>query len=142
MVTWLGHGRRHLAEYAGWLAYTKHRTAGQHATADAFARLAYLAGARDPRLAAAYARLLAAPGDETALLRGIEVCTQALEARAGSTDDGWAALGAKRSQLAGLVERQRATVGIDADGNTVYVRRHHPEEPRRAPRPRRFAVER
>lgn len=141
VVSWFAQDRPRLAEYTAWLTYLLHRNAGQVATSDTFAQLAYNAGLRDPRLTAAYARLLAAPGDERALLRGIDTCTDALSARQGSTDDGWTALGAKRSQLAGLLERQRATVGIDADGNTVFIRRHHPEEPRRAPRRRRFALD-
>jgi hypothetical protein len=100
-----------------------------------------LAGARDPRLVAAYVTLVAAPGDEGALQRGIDLCDEALLSRGGSTDDGWVALGAKRSQLAGRLARIRATAGIDEHGNAVFIRRHHPDDPRRSPRHRGFDLD-
>jgi hypothetical protein len=76
-----------------------------------------------------------------ALRRAAEVCDEALLSRDGSTFDGWTELGAKRGQLLGRIERRRAgsAVKLDADGNSIPVRRHHPEQPRRT-RPRRFAL--
>jgi hypothetical protein len=104
-------------------------------------RLAWKAGCRDPRLVAANANLLAAPGDEAALRRPADACDEALLSRDGSTFDGWTELGAKRAQLLGRLERRRAgaAVKLDDDGNPVPVRRHHPETPRRT-RPRRIAL--
>jgi hypothetical protein len=90
---------------------------------------------------AAYVILVAAPGDESALQRSIDLCYEALLSRGGSTDEGWVALRAKRSQLAGRLARIRATAGIDEDGNTIFIRRHHPDDPRRSPRRRRFALD-
>jgi hypothetical protein len=59
---------------------------------------------------------------------------------ARSTSGRWLA-SAKRAQLLGRLEgrRLRPSGELDEDGNPVPVRRHHPEEPRRA-RPRRFAL--
>jgi hypothetical protein len=110
--------------------------------AQSFARLAYLAGTREPQLVAAYATRLAAAGGETDLRRAIDVCDEALLSRGGSTFEGWAELGAKRAQLLGRLERLRArpTDQLDEDGNPIPVRRHHPEAPRRT-RPRRFQVQ-
>lgn len=102
---------------------------------------AWKAGCREPRLVAAYANLLAAPGDEAALSRAADVCDEALLSRDGSTFDGWTELGAKRAQLLGRLERRRAgsAVKLDEDGNPIPVRRHHPDTARRT-RPRRFAL--
>jgi hypothetical protein len=89
---------------------------------------------------AAYANLLAAPGDETALRRAADVCAEALS-RDGSTFDGWIELGAKHAQLLGRPEhrRLRPSGELDDDGSPVAVRRHHPETPRRT-RPRRLTL--
>src|SRR4051795_13236316 len=112
--------------------HERHRAGGQEAAAQTFAHLAWKAGCREPRLAA-YANLLAAPGDETALRRAADVCDEALLSRDGSTFDGWTELGAKRVQLLGRLERRRLRPSgeLDEDGNPVPVRRHHPETPRR-----------
>lgn len=120
--------------------HERHRAGGQEAAAQTFAHLAWKAGCREPRLAA-YANLLAAPGDETALRRAADVCDEALLSRDGSTFDGWTELGAKRAQLLGRLERRRLRPSgeLDEDGNPVPVRRHHPETPRRT-RPRRFGL--
>lgn len=141
VTTWLKAGRRQLAEATAWVVHERHRAAGQEVAAQTFAHLAWKAGCREPRLVAAYANLLAAPGDETALRRAADVCDEALLSRDGSTFDGWAELGAKRGQLLGRLERRRLRPSgeLDEDGNPVPVRRHHPEEPRRT-RPRRFAL--
>lgn len=142
LTTWLGKDRRLLAEAAGWLVHQQHRAGGQEVAAQTFARLAYLAGSREPRLMAAYANLLAAPGSETDLRRAVDACDEALLSRGGSTFDGWAELGAKRAHLLGRLERLRVRPSdqLDEDGNPIPTRRHHPEQPRRS-RPRRFAVE-
>jgi hypothetical protein len=111
------------------------------ATAEMFARYAWEAKASEPRLAAAYASLLARPGSEDALQRGIDLCDEAFLSRQSSTDDAWTELAAKRAQLVGQLSRLRAlnTTDLDADGNPVRRRRHHPEQPRRV-RQRRFVV--
>ena len=121
--------------------HQQHRGAGQDVAAQSFARLAYLAGAREPRLMAAYASLLAAPGSEADLRRAVDACDEALLSRGGSTFEGWTELGAKRGQLLGRLERLRVrpTDQLDEDGNPIPLRRHHPDVPRRT-RARRFAV--
>jgi DNA polymerase III epsilon subunit-like protein len=141
LTTWLGKDRRLLTEAAAWLVHQQHRAAGQDVAAQSFARLAYVAGAREPRLMAAYANLLAAPGSEADLHRAVDACDEALLSRGGSTFEGWTELGAKRGQLLGRLERLRVrpTDQLDEDGNPIPVRRHHPEAPRRT-RPRRFQV--
>jgi hypothetical protein len=103
--------------------------------------MAWNAGCREPRLAAAYANLLATPGDEAALGPAAETCAEALLSCDGSTFDGWTELGAKHAQLLGRLERRRTgtAVKLDEDNNPVPVRRHHPDTPRRT-RPRRFAL--
>ena len=100
VTTWLKADRRLLAEATAWVVHERHRAGGQEVAAQTFADLAWKAGCREPRLAAAYANLLAAPGDETALRRAADVCDEALLSRDGSTFDGWTELGAKRGQLA------------------------------------------
>lgn len=139
-TTWLAAGRRELAEASAWLVYEEHRHAGQLETAAMFARYAFLAGAREPRLAAAYASLLAAPGSLDALQRGIDTCDETFLSRQGSTDDGWAELASRRGQLLGRASRlrDRTSGQLDADGNPVPLRRHHPLVPHRT-RARRFA---
>lgn len=66
----------------------EHRTAGQATHAETFARYAYVAGATEPRLVAAYATLLAAPGSIEALERAVNLC-EAFLSRNGSTDGAW-----------------------------------------------------
>jgi hypothetical protein len=141
LTIWLTAKRRLLTEATACLVHQEHRAAGQPASADMFARYAHQAGARDPRLVAAYANLLAAPGDARALQRAIDTCDEAFLSRRGSTDDAWTELGAKRGQLLGRLSRaQGHTTGqIDDNGNPVLARRHHPAEPHRR-RSRRFAL--
>ncbi|WP_198588210.1 3'-5' exonuclease [Geodermatophilus chilensis] len=141
LSTWLKDGRRLLAEATAWVVHARHRAAGQDVSAQSFARLAWKAGCREPRLAAAYANLLATPGDEAALRRAVEICDEALLSRGGSTFDGWTELGAKRAQLLGRLERRRVRHSgeLDEDGNPIPARRHHPGAPQRS-RPRRFAL--
>lgn len=141
LTTWLSANRRLLAGAVAWRVYQEHREAGQVAAAELFARYAYVASAVEPRLAAAYANLLAAPGSIEALERGINLCGEALLYRNGSTHDGWTQLAAKRGQLLGRLTRLRGrpSGALDEDGNPIPVRRHHPEDPQRS-RGRRFAV--
>lgn len=118
LATWLGKDRRLLAEASGWLVHQQHRAGGNEVAAQTFARLAYVAGSREPRLMAAYANLLAAPGGETDLRRAVDACEEALLSRGGSTFEGWAELGAKRAQLLGRLERLRVRPSdqLDEDG--------------------------
>jgi DNA polymerase III epsilon subunit-like protein len=141
LTTWLGARRRLLAEAAAWLVYQEHRATGQLASAEMFARYAHVAGAREPRLVAAYANLLAAPGSVDALERAISTCDEAYLSRSGSTAEGWTQLAAKRGQLLGRLTRLRLRPSgeLDDDGNPIPVRRHHPAEPRRT-RALRFVV--
>ncbi|MDO8120339.1 3'-5' exonuclease [Isoptericola sp. b490] len=140
LTTWLKTkaNRQFLAEATARLVYDEHRAAGQLETAEMFARYAFQAGTRDPLLTAAYANLLASPGNLEALTRAIDVCTQSLDTRAGNTDDAWRLLAAKRSQLRGRAARlrDRPSGQIDADGNPIPKRRHHPTNPRRTRAPR------
>lgn len=137
-TTWLKVGRPLLAEATARIVYDEHRATGHEETAAMFARYAWLAGGRDPRLAAAYATLLATPGDLVALQRAIDTCSEASGSRSGSTDDAWAELGAKRAQLQGRAARlhDRHTGDLDADGNPVPVRRHVSTHRRRTRAPR------
>lgn len=141
-TTWLSAGRARLAEATAWLVYEEHRAAGQEASAQTFARYVHLAGGRQPRLVAAYATLLAAPGSDAALERAITTCDEALADWAGNTADGWPELRAKRGQLAGRLTRLRGRLSteLDEDGNPVPVRRHHPAQPQRV-RGRRFSAD-
>jgi hypothetical protein len=83
-----------VASGRSWVVHERHRTGGQEVSAQTFAQLAWKAGCREPRLVAAYANLLAAPGDEAALRRAADACEEALQSRDGSTFDGWTELGA------------------------------------------------
>jgi hypothetical protein len=141
LTTWLRARRRLLAEATAWVVYQEHRAAGQLTSAEMFARYAHIAGTREPRLVAAYASLLAAPGSVDALERAISTCDEAFLSRSGSTAEGWTQLAAKRGQLLGRLSRLRTrpTGELDEDGNPIPVRRHHPAEPRRT-RGRRFVV--
>jgi hypothetical protein len=106
-----------------------------------FARYAYVAGAPEPRLVAAYASLLAAPGSVDALERAISTCDEAFLSRSGSTAEGWTQLAAERGQLLGRLSRLRLRPSGELDGNDnpIPVRRHHPAQARRT-RGRRFVV--
>jgi hypothetical protein len=130
-----------VASGRSWVVHERHRTGGQEVSAQTVTQPAWKAGDREPRLVAAYANLLAAPGDEAGLRRAADACEEALQSRDGSTFDGWTELGAERAQLLGRLERRRAgsAVELDEDGKPVPVRRNPPEEPRRT-RPRRFAL--
>lgn len=102
---------------------------------------ANLAGAREPRLLAAYANLLATLSGEADLRRAIEAFEKALLSGGGSTFEGGAELGAKRAQLLHPLERlrERPSDDLDEEGNPIPTRRHHPEAPRRT-RPYGFSV--
>lgn len=140
-ATWRRDGRHRLADYTAWLAWTYWHHADQPSTAATVARLAWEAGCRDPRLVNVYAGLLAASGTTAALDQAISACDHALAGRGGDTDGGWRQVAIRRSQLAGRrAQRTTRITGVDADGNPVHARRHHPQQPRRL-RPRRFKLE-
>lgn len=139
--TWRKEGREHLADHTAWLVYQHWRQVGQYARADLLAYYAWAAGGRDPRLVAAYVRLVASRGGEKSLRDAADFAAIALMSCEGSTDDGWQALAVQRAKHLGAATRLagRPSAEFDEDGKAIPVRRHHPQVPRRS-RPRRFTV--
>ena len=142
-TTWHAKGDGQLADCAAWLVHEYWQSTGQSVRAELLARYAWLAGGRDPRLSAVHARNTAAPGSAAHLQRGIDICEEALQSCAGSTDDGWRDLQATRGRLAGQLSRRtfKPSGQVDSAGNPIPVRRHHPGTPERTRRTR-FAVDR
>lgn len=138
--TWTASGVDHRIVDAALLLCVRHwHTSGHPARADQTAQLAWKAGCRHPDVTDRYAGRLAAPGTTSDLDAAIAVCDEALRSRSDSTHEGWRRLLSRRAQLAG--RRQRAIIryssDLDADGNPIPLRRHHPTRPRRT-RPGRF----
>jgi DNA polymerase III epsilon subunit-like protein len=133
-------GRELLADHLAWLVTDELHRRGQVDLAAELSSHLHRRGCRDPRLVARVAGRSALPGTKGALERGIAVCDDALATRADSSDDGWQVLLSRRSQLLGRLARLRAAIDVDEDGNDIYKRRHHPEDPVRPPRVRRFSL--
>ena len=140
--TWREKKLTRLADYAAWLVHQHWVTNGQPNRAELVARHAWKAGGRDPRLVAAYARRVAAPGSVERLTQARDICDETFLERRGSTDDGWAELRAARNRIAGQLARRRpkTTGAVDANGKAIPVRRHHPDQPERTRRAR-FALD-
>lgn len=138
--TWREQKLTRLADHAAWLVHQHWIADGQANRAELVARYAWQAGGRDPRLVAAHARRVAGPGSLDRLRQARDICDETLLGCLGSTDDGWTELRATRNRIAGnLARRPRFTGDLDADGNPIPVRRHHPDSPKRTRR-RRFAL--
>lgn len=121
------------AAYAVWTVVEWHSAAGRRDEADAVAKLALTYGYRDPReMNWHLSRLSGArrPGD---IATALTICDTVLASRHGSTDHGWLLITSRRANLAGIADRASAATQtvLDADGNPVRKRRHHPENPPR-----------
>lgn len=146
--SWDGHRRLHQLVRQGRPEHRRHRRRlvhhhwrriGQATRAEQVAQLAYNTGCRYPDVVDAYAGQVAAAGSVADLRTALAACKRTLRARRGNTHDAWNRLQARTRQLAGQLERLRTRPSgrIDADGNPIPLRRHHPTNPRRS-RPRRF----
>ena len=138
--TWARAGHRALADEGAWRVYQYWHAAGQPARATQLAGYAWNAACGHPRIADAHAAAIAAPGRGADLAAAEHVCTTALATRDGSTAPGWRVLATR----AGIIAAHRARMAslaatvLDANGNPVPRRRHHPIQPKRA-RVLRFA---
>jgi DNA polymerase III epsilon subunit-like protein len=128
-----------LADAALRLVHRHWRNVGQQDVAALLAEQAWAAGCRDPEIAEAYALALAAAGRLTDLDAAISVCQAVLAGQNGSTDEAWRSIAITASQLGGRRHRLvfRPSGKVDADGNPIPIRRHHPAVPKRS-RPPRF----
>lgn len=139
-TSWLARGvDRRVCDAALWVCVERWRDVAMFKRAEQVVELGCHAGSRHPGLADAYAGQLAAGGPLGNLERALEICDQALETAEGSTHPGWGRLRSRRNQLAGRRQRllARPSGEVDADGNPIPARRHHPSTPRRT-RPARF----
>lgn len=138
-TNWCAKGAQAIADPAVIICIDHWRRIGQATRAEQVAQLAYDAGCRHPDVVDAYAGQVAAAGSVTDLRTALAACKFALRARRGSTHDAWNRLQARSHQLAGQLERLRTRPSgrLDANGNPIPLRRHHPTNPRRV-RPRRF----
>ena len=111
---------------------------GQIVRADQLAQLAWDAGCRDPEIVEAHAVSVARGGREIDLRNAVSVCDETLALRGDNTDDAWRSLAIRRARVAGQLERRRVryTGRVDADGEPIPVRRHHPAAPHRHRMPR------
>lgn len=91
-------GSRLLVDATAQVVHERHRAAGRGGDRADVRPTGPKASCREPRLAAVYANLLAAPGDGAALRQATDVCDEALLFCDGGTFDGWTELGAKRAQ--------------------------------------------
>jgi hypothetical protein len=139
-TSWCANGARTIADTAVAICIDHWRAIGQATRAEQVAQLAWNAGCRHPDVVDAYAGHVAAAGTRTDLRTALAACKLALRARHDSTHEAWNRLQARSRQLAGQLERLRVRPSgqVDADGNPIPRRRHHPATPRRS-RSRRFA---
>lgn len=110
---------------------------GQADQAARLTREAIAAGCANPDVIEAPVADMARPGTPEALATAIAASDAALERRDGNTDEAWRLPDARRTQLRSQAARFRVRYKdrLDADGNLVPKRRHHPVVPlRRAPR--------
>lgn len=128
-----------VCDAALWLCVEHWREVEMYKRAEQVIELGWHAGSRHPDLADAYAGQLAAAGRIANLDRALQVCDEALGTADGSTHPGWGRLRSRRNQLAGRRQRHlvRPSGQVDADGDPIPARRHHPTKPRRT-RPPRF----
>jgi DNA polymerase III epsilon subunit-like protein len=137
---WTRTGHQALADEAVWFVYEFWRDNGQPARATQLAGYAWRAGCRHPRIAEAHAAAVAAPGRAPDLAAAEAVCATALATRSNCTAPGWRVLATRADLIAGRQARlaSLAVTVLDANGNPVPRRRHHPATPKRR-RPLRFA---
>lgn len=124
---------RSLADVALRLAYRYWAEHDRSAKAIALARLALETGCLDPEIAGAYAHVLATGGR---LEMGRALCDRVLATRHNSTDPAWTGLEMERTAIEGRLDRLQVRYTTDAAGNSIPVRRHHPEFPHRTRTPR------
>ena len=138
--TWVEDGRQPIADTAAWLAYEWWMDNNQTEAAAAVAGLAWEIGAVHPRLVEAHLSAVAGGGRPADLTAAIAIADSALATtpQAGPPEY-WRSLRARRTLLAGQLARgtARPSLVMDADGNPLPVRRHHPVNARRT-RPPRF----
>ncbi len=142
-TTWLDRGiDRRVCDEALWVCVEHWRAVEMFKRAEQVIELGWHAGSRHPDIADAYAGQLAAGGRLANLDRALEICDEALETAGGSTHPGFGRLRSRRNQLAGRRQRLlvRPSGEVDADGNPIPARRHHPAKPRRTRPPRFLSV--
>lgn len=137
---WTKDGRGPLADAALWRCFEWWTDNNQSGSAALLAQVSWNAGCRHPRITDAYIDSVAAGGRPADLKAAIDIAdtTLAVTPKLGPPEH-WRALQARRTWLAGQLARgtTRYTGDLDADGNPIPVRRHHPDKPRRS-RPTRF----
>jgi DNA polymerase III epsilon subunit-like protein len=124
---------RRLADTALRLTYRYWVEHDHSAKAVALARLALETGCLDPEIAGAYAHVLATGGR---LEMGRTLCDRVLATRHNSTDPAWAGLEMQSAAIEGQRQRLQVRYTTDDAGNSIPVRRHHPEFPHRTRTPR------
>lgn len=139
-ATWAAAGRLPLAEVTLWRCH-EWWTDHQHPSSAALlAQTAWNAGSRHPRIADAYINQIVTGGRTADLKTALDVADEVLKVDPqGGPPEHWRALRQRRTWLAGKLAQGtvRYTGQLDADGNPIPVRRHHPTTPKRA-RPTRF----
>ena len=141
-TTWRSKGLdRGLADEILAVCVRHHQTSDDERIARTVAQLGWDAGARHPDLAVLVADVRAAPGQPDDLQAAVDLCHTVLATHGDSTATSVQRLRTTSARLAGLLARSRGrdTGRVDDDGNVIYAPRHHPTDPRRAPRPRRFS---
>jgi len=104
------------------------REQGDPGTAASLAGQVWAEGCRDPGIAEARALLTATSGRQADLALALADCEAVLATRAGNTDQAWSSLAITAEMLSGRLGRLA----------NPTVRRHHPTNPVRPPRPARF----
>ncbi len=137
---WVAAGDGALADAALWRCYEWWRDNGHATSAALLAQAAWNAGCRHPRLTDAYMNALAVSARPADIQAALACADDTLRSatRLGPPEH-WRALEARRARLAGLLARGQVRLSnkLDADGNPIPIRRHHPTNPRRT-RPTRF----
>lgn len=104
------------------------RAAGDRRTAEQVADQTWQAGSRDPLIAEIRALVAARGGRPADLQAAVAICASVLGTRADSSDPAWESLAVREAQIGGRLSRLA----------NPTVRRHHPTNPKRAPRAARF----
>ena len=136
---WCAKGVTGVADAAVLIALNHWRDIGQVTRSEQVAELAWNAGCRNPDVVDVYAGQLAAAGGVADLRAALAATKRTLRQRHGSTHEAWNRLQARSHQLDGQLARlhRRPSGRFNADGNSIPIRRHHPDTPRRT-RPQRF----
>lgn len=142
-TTWLReHLDRRLADETLAVCLAHYRDTDDDRRARTVAQFGWDAGCRHPDAAALVADTRAAAGTEADLQVAVDVCDIVLATDGDSTAPSVQRLHATHARLSGLLARSRGrdTGIVDDDGNVIYAPRHHPTDPKRPPRRRRFSA--